>query len=258
MHNQISILHFVYCTILTLNSKLRPRMILGLQKGGAPVLLVGNFCHQTLSSKSVFFWIYGAFKTSWNTEKNKIVSWRQWSSGWSSRKRPEFPTWNSELDDRSKRIFPVAHPCPHTYRWWRALYLHISCRAERKWEHLRVRVCVHTRAYSYSAQLGFSGKITWGPGSWPSGEDRQHTSLGIRKSERKAGGRCEILTYLNAQWNCERERELHTHTYIKAVGHHSTQMCYKPCWHLATTESHWSYHWEMMTNIIQWHCVYSN
>ena len=39
--------------------------------------------------------------------KNTVESWRQWSSGWSSRKRPEFPTWNSQLDDRSKRIFPV-------------------------------------------------------------------------------------------------------------------------------------------------------
>ena len=34
----------------------------------------------------------------------------QWSSGQSSRKRPEFPTWNSELDDRSKRIFLVRAP----------------------------------------------------------------------------------------------------------------------------------------------------
>jgi hypothetical protein len=40
-------------------------------------------------------------------KKNKVESWRQWSSGQSSRKRPEFPTWSSELDDSTKCIFPV-------------------------------------------------------------------------------------------------------------------------------------------------------
>jgi hypothetical protein len=62
------------------------------------VLLVGKFWHQTLPSKSGILWICDAFKTTWNSEG---------SSGQSSRKRPEFPTWNSELDDCSKRIFPV-------------------------------------------------------------------------------------------------------------------------------------------------------
>ena len=44
------------------------------QEGGAAVLLLGKFCHQTLSSKSGILWIYGAFKTTGNSEKNKVES----------------------------------------------------------------------------------------------------------------------------------------------------------------------------------------
>jgi hypothetical protein len=75
------------------------------------VLLVGKFCHQTLSSKSGILWIYGAFKTTGNSEKTRVnhdvrdIQVGALEKG--SRKRPEFPTWNSELDDRSKCVFPV-------------------------------------------------------------------------------------------------------------------------------------------------------
>ena len=74
------------------------------QEGGAAV-----FRGQILSSKSGILWIFGVFNTTGKSEKkkNKVKSWRQWSSGWSSSKRSEFPTWNFEYDDSSKRIFPV-------------------------------------------------------------------------------------------------------------------------------------------------------
>jgi hypothetical protein len=39
------------------------------QKGGAVVL-----CGQILSSKSGILWIYAAFKTTGNSEKNKVES----------------------------------------------------------------------------------------------------------------------------------------------------------------------------------------
>jgi hypothetical protein len=55
-----------------------------------------------LSSKSGILWIYGAFKTTGNSAKNK-VKWCQWSSDRSSRKRPEFPI--CELYDHLKGIF---------------------------------------------------------------------------------------------------------------------------------------------------------
>ena len=69
--------------------------------------LWANLGHQSLSSKSGILWIYGAVKTTGNSEKNKAESWSQRSSGWSFRKRPKFLTLNFELDDCSKHIFPV-------------------------------------------------------------------------------------------------------------------------------------------------------
>jgi hypothetical protein len=51
---------------------------------------------------------YGAFKTT----GRKV--------GALERGQPEFPTWNSELDDRSKSIFPVgAHLERSKIRSWR-------------------------------------------------------------------------------------------------------------------------------------------
>jgi hypothetical protein len=44
------------------------------QEGGVAVILVGKFCHQTLSSVSSILWIYGAFKTTGKSEKNKVES----------------------------------------------------------------------------------------------------------------------------------------------------------------------------------------
>lgn len=40
---------------------------------------------------------FGAFKTTGNSEKTSVIIR---SESQSSRKRPEFPAWNSELDDR--------------------------------------------------------------------------------------------------------------------------------------------------------------
>ena len=61
-----------------------------------------KLCHQSLALSGFMMLL-----RQLGTEKNKVGSWRQWSSGQSSRKRPKFPSWNSELDDRSKLDFPV-------------------------------------------------------------------------------------------------------------------------------------------------------
>ena len=70
------------------------------------VVLLGTFCHQTLSSKPGILWIYSAFKTTGNSGKKGWSWWCQWSSGCRSRKRPEFQIYNSEMDESSKPIFP--------------------------------------------------------------------------------------------------------------------------------------------------------
>lgn len=50
------------------------------------------------------FW---CFQGNWELrKKNEVKSWRWWCSSQSSRKIPEFLTWNSSLDDRSKLFFP--------------------------------------------------------------------------------------------------------------------------------------------------------
>ena len=55
------------------------------QEGGAAALR-----GQMLSSKSDILWIDDAFKTTGNSEKKYVESWwRHWSSGRSSRKRPD-------------------------------------------------------------------------------------------------------------------------------------------------------------------------